>query len=179
MLSAAGGIAATLPDPWPAHHDRLAVLFGRVQVAGEGEMSKEPDSVPPYAMLRNFYFPACLTMWEGHRRHWASAGRGGPSGPAVGELIVFNAYWFASLHVVVEGWRALGLSCPQIDPLIEGHSDSLRLFRNAVFHFQPKDAKHQQWFDADKWNWAESLTLSAQSRRSIFVLNYTRILELQ
>lgn len=123
-------------------------------------MSNEPVGVTPYGMLRNYYFPACLAMWEGHRSRWALTARGTPSDRAVQELVVFNSYWFASLHVVVEGWRALGLTCPRIDPLIEGHADSLRLFRNAVVHFQPKDAKHQQWFDDEKWNWAEHLTFA-------------------
>jgi hypothetical protein len=41
--------------------------------------------------------------------------------------------------------------------MIDVHLDSLRRFRNAVFHFQLKDRKHTQFFELDKFNWAEEL----------------------
>ena len=119
----------------------------------------ETEAVPPYALLRNYYFPACLLMWTKHREQWARASATpAPSYSARSDLIVFNGYWFASLFVVAEGWRDLKLSDPEIDPIIDAHLDSLRLFRNAVFHFQPKDVKFRQWGDHEKWNWAEKLT---------------------
>jgi hypothetical protein len=73
------------------------------------------------------------------------------------EFITFTLYWLASLFVVSEGWKALKIDDPQINRLIDEHWDSLRLFRNAVFHFQPEDRKHKQFFDVDKFNWAEEL----------------------
>ncbi len=41
--------------------------------------------------------------------------------------------------------------------MIDEHLGSLKLFHNAVFHFQRKAKKHQQFLDADKLNWAEKL----------------------
>ena len=117
----------------------------------------------PYGMLRNFYFPACQLMWAKHRELWARvSATSNPDFDDRSELIIYNGYWFASLHVVAEGWRDLKLSDREIDPMIDTHSDSLRLFRNAVFHFQPKDVKFQQWADHEKWNWAERLTAAFQ-----------------
>lgn len=46
--------------------------------------------------------------------------------------------WYALLQVVVEGYLKLDISDEQIDSLLaaEGMADSLRRFRNALFHFQ-------------------------------------------
>jgi len=124
----------------------------------------DDQSATPYKMLRNFYFPACLLMWRKHRELWARvSATPAPSSGRIEEMIVYNSYWFASLHVVAEGWRDLKLVHPEIDQIIDAHSDSLRLFRNAVFHFQPKDVKFGQWTDHEKWNWAERLTAAFQS----------------
>jgi hypothetical protein len=119
----------------------------------------EPADRSPHDMPRNFYFPACLLMCKRHRQLWAQVSAK-PQADTVSDLIIFNAYWFASLYVVVEGWRGLNLSGAEIDKIIDEHLDSLRLFRNAVFHFQPKNVKHKQWADHEKWNWAERLTLA-------------------
>jgi hypothetical protein len=51
--------------------------------------------------------------------------------------IAFITYWIASLHVLSEGWQRLGLQDPGIDPLLsEEHLETLRRYRNTVFHFQ-------------------------------------------
>jgi len=50
------------------------------------------------------------------------------------------SYWYASLHVVIEGWESLGLHDPVIDALLahEGNFKSLlKRYRNATFHFSP------------------------------------------
>ncbi len=50
---------------------------------------------------------------------------------------IFMAFWYASLYVVVEGYRELGLHDPAIDRLLESPNvDHLRLFRNGTFHYQ-------------------------------------------
>ena len=73
------------------------------------------------------------------------------------EFIAFTHYWLASLYVVVEGWKELQLRHPEIDRLIVEHEESLRRFRNAVYHFQLQDQKHRQFFEVAKFNWAEQL----------------------
>ena len=40
---------------------------------------------------------------------------------------------------------------------------ALRLFRNAVFHFQLTDRKHVQFFDLEKFNWAVTLHLALRA----------------
>lgn len=55
------------------------------------------------------------------------------------------AYWFASLYVLVEGWKQLKLSDAAVDEAIgTGHADVLRRFRNSVFHYQ-------ETFDDDRF----------------------------
>src|ERR1700692_4750167 len=52
----------------------------------------------------------------------------------------FTSYWYASLYVVVEGWENNQFSDAVITKLLThsaGYKDSLRRYRNAVFHFQP------------------------------------------
>ena len=49
------------------------------------------------------------------------------------------SYWYASLHVVVEGWDDLKFSDPIIDRLLQHpmqFRDLLRSYRNAVFHYK-------------------------------------------
>jgi len=49
----------------------------------------------------------------------------------------YMEYWYGGLYVVCEGWKDLGLEDDTIDNLLENELlDSLRLFRNSVFHFQ-------------------------------------------
>lgn len=45
--------------------------------------------------------------------------------------------WYGMLYVVVEGWRDVGLSDPEIDRLLASpNTELLRHFRNGMFHFQ-------------------------------------------
>jgi hypothetical protein len=47
-------------------------------------------------------------------------------------------FFYASLFVVIEGWRELGLEDEEINGLIASeNTDLLRRFRNGIFHFQP------------------------------------------
>lgn len=46
--------------------------------------------------------------------------------------------WYATMYVVIEGWREARLSDHDVDTLLaqEGHVEHLRVFRNQVFHYQ-------------------------------------------
>jgi len=62
------------------------------------------------------------------------------SKPDIAEWLGIEAYWCASLFVVVEGWEANGFSDSVIEQLLAhpaGYKALLRKFRNAVFHYQP------------------------------------------
>jgi hypothetical protein len=117
-----------------------------------------PREGDPIWRLYIFYFVPCELMYHHHRRlkgpFFSNEIQREEFGP---EFMTFTLYWFASLFVVAEGWRGLNLTDPRIDNLINQHWDSLKLFRNAVFHYQRKDQKHVQFFDADKFNWGEAL----------------------
>lgn len=73
----------------------------------------------------------------------------------------YMAVWYAALHVVVEGWKKLKLTDPDIDRLLTSpNTDLLRQCRNAVCHYQP------QWLDhrveafvssRDSASWAREL----------------------
>ena len=55
------------------------------------------------------------------------------------ERTAYLSYWYAALHVVVEGWRRLRLHDAEIEKLL-GRTDMIRLLRDhrhAVFHFSP------------------------------------------
>jgi len=50
---------------------------------------------------------------------------------------IFMFYWYGGLHVVVEGYRELGLNNPRIDALLTSPNvEFLKRCRNGVFHFQ-------------------------------------------
>lgn len=55
------------------------------------------------------------------------------------EAGLFLSYWYASLYVVIEGWKRLGFQDAEIDRLLtSANVDHLRRYRNGVCHFQPK-----------------------------------------
>lgn len=122
-----------------------------------------PKESNPLRMLFILYFAPCDLMHQHHRRLKAQFFAGEYQRDQIGsEFITFTLYWFASLFVVVEGWKKLNIKEPKIDKMIDEHWDSLRIFRNAVFHFQPEDRKHKQFFDVAKFNWAEELHAALQ-----------------
>ena len=75
------------------------------------------------------------------------------------EFLAYMALWLSALYVVCEGFLELKFSDPRTEPLISEHLDSLRIYRNATFHFQRKPDKHTQFHDgeAQRLNWAEEL----------------------
>lgn len=63
-----------------------------------------------------------------------------PDHPRRWLFIALLAHWYASLSVVIEGWRETKLSDPIIDDLLVSCPrlcDLLRRFRNGVYHYQP------------------------------------------
>ena len=63
------------------------------------------------------------------------------------------SYWYASLHVVIEGWSRSGYTIRVIDALLghEGNFKSLlKRYRNATFHFSPDlaDARVTKMIDS-------------------------------
>ena len=117
-----------------------------------------PKDDNPFWRLYILYFSPCEIMHQHHRRLKSAFFSDKATQGMVGEEFnAFTMYWFASLFVVVEGWKSLKINEPQINEMVEEHWVSLRLFRNAVFHYQPEDRKHRQFFDPDNFNWAEKL----------------------
>lgn len=84
------------------------------------------------------------------------------------------SYWYASLYVVIEGWKELKSHDQPIDRLLENkqYVDLLKRYRNGIFHFQKK------YFDERLMNfikegektaiWAKSL----HNEFSRYFLNY-------
>ncbi len=51
--------------------------------------------------------------------------------------MIAMSLWYATVYVVIEGWRSANLTDAELDVLLaDGHVDKLRRFRNQVFHFQ-------------------------------------------
>lgn len=53
------------------------------------------------------------------------------------ETFMYMSLWYGTFYVLVEGWKELGLSDPEIDKLLVSENTSmLRRYRNGVFHYQ-------------------------------------------
>lgn len=76
-----------------------------------------------------------------------------------GAFLTYMAFWLSALYVVAEGFTTLRLTDDKLSPLVSTHIDSLRLYRNATFHFQAKPDKHVQFHNgtASRLNWAEEM----------------------
>ena len=62
-------------------------------------------------------------------------------------LFMYMSYWYATLYVVIEGWRNLGLSDPTVDTLLASpYVALLKRYRHGVFHFQ-KDYFDKRYLD--------------------------------
>lgn len=78
------------------------------------------------------------------------------------ESVLYMSYWYASLYVVIEGWKALGLSDNVIDGLLDSPNVKLlKRYRNGVFHFQRKyhDPRFYEFITQghDEVTWVRSL----------------------
>jgi hypothetical protein len=57
--------------------------------------------------------------------------------PGFKRIFMCMCYWYATVYVVIEGWRELKLSDPKVEELLSSPNvELLRLYRNGVFHFQ-------------------------------------------
>lgn len=69
--------------------------------------------------------------------------------------------WYALLQIVVEGYRELELTDPEVDFFLanEDYVISLRRFRNAMFHYQenPFSNKLLEFLELDDGEWARGL----------------------
>ena len=54
------------------------------------------------------------------------------------QQFTYLSLWYATLYVVVEGWKELSLVNGEVEELLAFHErvESLRRFRSGVFHFQ-------------------------------------------
>lgn len=78
------------------------------------------------------------------------------------------ATWYSLLYVVVEGYRRLKLHDAYVDELLtdEQMADALRLFRNAVLHYQenPVGPKLMRFLEAkESETWAGQLHAAFKS----------------
>lgn len=57
---------------------------------------------------------------------------------------VFMFYWYSGLYVVIEGFKELQLRDAKIEALLQSPNvETLKLTRNATFHFQKKYLSHK------------------------------------
>lgn len=65
-----------------------------------------------------------------------------------GEFWRYHTYltaWLGALYMVAEGFTKLGLVDAPIEALIVEHGDSLRRFRNAIYHFEMDPERQLQF----------------------------------
>ena len=90
--------------------------------------------------------------------------------------VAYMSYWYASLWVVIEGWRTLDLHDDEVDRLLDAPStEKLKLYRHNVFHF------HENYWneplvlpllrDSDTVTWVRELS-SALGRSLLEKLGY-------
>ncbi|WP_109506828.1 hypothetical protein [Nocardioides speluncae] len=71
------------------------------------------------------------------------------------EDMIAMSLWYATVYVVIEGWREARLVDPELDDLLADENvDRLRRFRNQIFHYQreydnPKLLEFMGTTDAD------------------------------
>ena len=94
------------------------------------------------------------------------------------EIFVYLNYWLATLYIVAEGFFELKLKDDIIERIIHEHLDDLRRFRNAMFHLQRTNQKHNVFIDRDlkKILWAEELFFEFQD---FFTRYSSKMAELQ
>lgn len=122
--------------------------------------AKEDD---PLWMLRSFYFLPCDLMYQNLMTLKPEFDNEQTRDKVGDQFIAYMLYWFGGLYVVAEAWKQLNVNNPAINKMLDEHLDSLRLFRNAVFHFQLTDRKHVQFFDLEKFNWADKLHVALRA----------------
>lgn len=81
----------------------------------------------------------------------------------ISEPGIYLSYSYATMQIVIEGWKKLGLSDPRVDELLKSpHVESFRRFRNATFHFQKDLVPKKLWEfilgDDESSSWLSDLT---------------------
>jgi hypothetical protein len=77
------------------------------------------------------------------------------------QFMAYTHLWIALLYVVADGFKELGLSDPNISPIIDSHLQEMKVFRNSVFHFQKDDRKRIQFTE-----WTSSMGRATAHRLS-------------
>jgi len=143
-------------------------------------MPKTKDQFIPY--LHKYFMTASLMAQE-FDRHLADPPRF-EFKDAIEEGMMFlvskagikMTLWYGSLHVVIEGWREIGMSDPEVDRLLNSpNAKLLKGVRNSAFHFQ------KQWMDErlarfiasrDSVAWVRALT---EALRRVLLAEMRRI----
>jgi hypothetical protein len=79
-----------------------------------------------------------------HRRHfevWMEQDHDVANDREGWEFIALLSAWYASLWVVVEGWKSIPLADSSVDELLQiapRYEALLKRYRNGVFHYQPR-----------------------------------------
>ena len=114
-----------------------------------GEQPPAP-TVEEFSCLYRYFDWSERMLFHSEEFGEAAQGPHGAADPRTPEFARFpyRAYWYAGTRVVVEGWNDLGLRDAEIDELLEGspHVESLRRYRNGVFHFQSTYAESEPKF---------------------------------
>jgi hypothetical protein len=82
--------------------------------------------------------------------------------PTTSQTFMYMSYWYATLYVVIEGYRELTLQDPEIDALLQSPNvDLLKRYRHGVFHFQKTyfDARYTNFMTpgGDSATWVRAL----------------------
>ncbi len=109
-------------------------------------MPKTKDQLIPY--LHKYFMTASLMAQE-FDRHLADPPQFKFKDAAeegmmflVSKAGIKMTLWYGSLYVVIEGWREIGMSDPEVDQLLNSpNTKLLKGVRNSAFHFQ------RHWMD--------------------------------
>jgi hypothetical protein len=81
--------------------------------------------------------------------------------PVAIDMFMYMSHWYATLYVVIEGWRELRLNDPVIDGLLTSSNVKLlKLYRHGVYHFQRDyfDKRYLKFMDnPDSARWVRAL----------------------
>lgn len=132
------------------------------------------DADPIMRLSAHYYEPADFMHEQFRKLDRQAATPKGLSRAKVMERRYYLMHWLSGLYVTIEGMETLPLSdelasrpldipelCDYVIQIladVDDYRDSLRLLRNATFHFQWSADKHIQFFDNRiRLRWAEHL----------------------
>jgi len=141
-------------------------------VKGNGHPISPHRDADPIMRLRSHYFdPADFIFERFQKLDKRAKSTTGLNRSAIFERRYSMTYWLSGLYVTIEGMENLPLldelarrpsDIPELIPYcleiladVDDHRDSLRLLRNASFHFQRTPEKYIQFFeDGFRLHWA-------------------------